>query len=634
MEAEVGHCQLCGVLLESREGDACPSCLLGLGLGPEEDDDDAASMEPYLERLPPDITVLHLLGRGGMGVVYQARQIELDRVVALKILSPQLAELPEFAVRFTREAQLMAKLTHPNIVVVHNFGSSDGFCYLIMEYVPGRSLADVIQDEKLSLDQILSLALKICGALRYAHGQGVIHRDIKPENILIDANGEPKVSDFGLAKLISNASQIPALTLPAQSLGTPYYMAPEQRDDPMRADERVDIYALGVTLYQLLTNELPIGRFPLPSEIIEPSAISERVDEVVLKAMNSKRELRYQSAGEFYEALQNLTKLEPPAASPATALRENINPIAPTKTIFLAFAAGDLETFRERLKRELVNRGYRIVPAMVALPLNAPQAEAVIRSALMAADVAIHPIGAQYGWIPDESERSVVEIQYLLGIDESRRHELPRFIWTPRGVHTNDERMRRFLLNVQRDIEFSPETQRISGTLEDFLEQFLPTLTPAKRAANGSTATMRPREHAPRVYLINDSLDEEAADQVEDYLFDLGFEVTRPLIAGERDQVKEAHQRNLGACDAALIYYGAASRTWVDMQLLDLVNLSQAKPADDTPMQGVLVAPPIDRKKARFRTHIAEVLRFESGFAETALEPFALRVAQTCAKEK
>ena len=278
-----GSCELCGAPLDSGEADACPSCLMGLGFGdgggrdPAAMPGGAAALE-QLDKLPPDLEVLDFIGRGGMGVVYKAKQIELDRIVALKILSPELAEEAEFAVRFMREARMLAKLSHPNIVTVFNFGSVDGFCYLLMEYVPGESLADAILPPKLTVDQSLQLALKVCDALRCAHDKGVIHRDIKPENVLIDLDGEPKVMDFGLAKLVDGDPKALAITSPEQSLGTPYYMAPEQRTYPIQTDERTDVYAFGVTLYQMLTHELPTGRFPLPSE---KAGVSTQVDEVI-----------------------------------------------------------------------------------------------------------------------------------------------------------------------------------------------------------------------------------------------------------------------------------------------------------------------------------------------------------------
>lgn len=619
-----------------------------LGLGLLDEDDKAAPNEETvsmtLDRLPADLKVVGLIGRGGMGVVYQARQIELDRIVALKILSPQLAEEPEFTVRFAREARLMAKLNHPHIVTIHHFGSSEGFCYLVMEYVEGRSLADVIDEGTLETSEALSLGLKICSALRFAHRQGVIHRDIKPENILIDELGEPKVTDFGLAKLVDTHPNALALTLPAQSLGTPYYMAPEQRDNPMGTDERADVYALGVTLYQLLTGQLPTGRFPLPSECCD---VSPQFDKVILRAMQTDRELRHADAGEFYLDLRSLDaaqRLEEPVEKPAPSVAASPTPssfssassvveespplVQPSgKSVFLAFVSGDLEHQRERLKRDLLNAGHRVVPTTSALPLNGPQAESIIRSALMTADLAIQPVGCQYGWIPDASDRSIVEIQHLLTTDESRRRQIDRVVWVPHGFHSDDDRLRRFMASVHHEADLSRSVHITNEPIDSFIGKVLDTLS---RSAP-STTVATPVRQTPHIYLINEMVDEESADRVEDYLFDLGFEITRPTFGGSAEEMEAAHRRNLASCDAALIYYAEARKAWVDAILLDLKNAVHQPRGRAIPVQGVLIGPPRNRQKDRFRTHIAEVMRFDSEFAEIVLEPFVVQVAESMA---
>ena len=641
MESE-DCCQLCGNPLEEGSEDACPACMLGLGMLGVEDEANTAdeTIAKTLEHLPPDLKVVGLIGRGGMGVVYQARQIELDRIVALKILSPQLAEEPEFTVRFAREARLMAKLNHPNIVTVHNFGSSEGFCYLIMEYVVGRSLADVIEEGDLNTKEALDLGLKICSALRFAHRQGVIHRDIKPENILINESGEPKVTDFGLAKLVNTHPGALALTLPAQSLGTPYYMAPEQRDNPMGTDERADVYALGVTLYQLLTGQLPTGRFPLPSECCD---VSPELDQVILRAMQTDRNLRHADAGEFYLDLRSLDaahRLEDPVAEPAQPAPEAA-PAAPViaehpttvpasgKTVFLAFASGDLEHQRERLKRDLLGAGHRVVPATSALPLNGPQAESILRSALMTADLAIQPVGSQYGWIPDASDRSIVEIQHLLTAEESRRHPMERIIWIPHGFHSDDDRLRRFMARVHQEADPARNIRILHDPIDLFVTEVLRTLSRTVTGTGQGGATPAPARHTPHIYLINEMVDEESADRVEDYLFDLGFEVTRPAFGGSPQEMEAAHRRNLASCDAALVYYAEARKTWVDAILMDLKTAAHRPRGRQIPVQGLLIGPPQNRQKDRFRTHIAEVMRFDSEFAEIVLEPFVVQVAES-----
>jgi predicted Ser/Thr protein kinase len=260
----------------------------------------------------PQLEVLELLGKGGMGAVYKARQKELDRLVAVKILPPDVAHDPAFAERFTREARALARLSHPNIVAVHDFGrtpvpppvsstevkaavAEGGLFYFIMEYVDGVNLRQAIQSGGMSPKEALAIVPQICDALQFAHDEGIVHRDIKPENILVDQRGRVKIADFGLAKLLGHAPGDDSLTGSQQVMGTFRYMAPEQLDGAKNVDHRADIYSLGVVFYELLTGELPIGRFALPSKKVE---IDVRLDEVVLRTLEKEPERRYQRVSE------------------------------------------------------------------------------------------------------------------------------------------------------------------------------------------------------------------------------------------------------------------------------------------------------------------------------------------------
>ena len=176
----------------------------------------------------PNLQIEHLIGHGGMGAVYQARQVKLDRTVALKILSPRLGSDPAFAERFAREARTLAKLAHPNIVMVFEHGQTENMNYLIMEFVDGINLRDAIVEGKLTPQEALTIVPQICDALQYAHDEGVIHRDIKPENILIDKKGRVKIADFGLAKLLSPSVDEFTLTGTQQIMGTRNYMCPSK----------------------------------------------------------------------------------------------------------------------------------------------------------------------------------------------------------------------------------------------------------------------------------------------------------------------------------------------------------------------------------------------------------------------
>ena len=197
-----------------------------------------------------------------MGAVYKVRQRMLDRVVALKILPLEISRDPTFAERFTREARALAKLTHPSIVTVYEFGEMDGLYYLLMEFVDGVNLRQAIQAESLGPAEALAVISQICGALQYAHDEGVVHRDIKPENVLLDTRGQVKIADFGLAKLLGLSPIEVTLTATHQVMGTFHYMAPEQLERPLEVDHRADIYSLGVVFYELLTGELPLGCSP------------------------------------------------------------------------------------------------------------------------------------------------------------------------------------------------------------------------------------------------------------------------------------------------------------------------------------------------------------------------------------
>ena len=248
-----------------------------------------------LERRLPDLDGFELIGPGGMGTVYRARHRPLDRPVAVKVLHAHLQDDPAFAERFAREARTMARLDHPHIVRVYDFGDREGLYYLVMELVEGVTLRQAMASGDLSPAEALAIVPRICEALQYAHDEGVVHRDIKPENILLDRAGAPKIVDFGLA-LLTGSSTDTRLTEHARVLGTPHYMAPEQIEHPSQVDHRADIYALGVVFYEMLTGELPIGRFPPPSQKVE---VDVRLDQVVLRTLEKEPRRRYQQASEL-----------------------------------------------------------------------------------------------------------------------------------------------------------------------------------------------------------------------------------------------------------------------------------------------------------------------------------------------
>ncbi len=315
-------CPSCdGTIPESKanaNGNApCPACLMKLGLQSwhgqssfgdetalETLGEDVSGIDPeVLKRNFPQLEILRLVGRGGMGSVYCARQKSLDRLVALKIIRPDEQSKQDFANRFEREAKALARLSHPNIVTVHDFGQVNGLYFFIMEFVDGVNLRQMIRSEKLDPMTALQIVPAVCDALQYAHDNGIVHRDIKPENILLDTDGNVKIADFGLAKILNKATVGPTLTKTHHVMGTMHYMAPEQFEKPTAVDHRADIYSLGVVFYELLTGELPLGRFAPPSQKV---SVDIRLDEIVLQTLEKEPQLRYQQIADVKSDVQSV----------------------------------------------------------------------------------------------------------------------------------------------------------------------------------------------------------------------------------------------------------------------------------------------------------------------------------------
>ena len=372
-------CPQCGTPLGSGAvAGLCPACLLKAGAASDTITD--AKQPPFnppgiaeLAPLFPQLEILELIGKGGMGAVYKARQKQLDRIVALKILPPGIGDDPAFAERFAREAKALAKLNHPGIVTLYEFGVAAGvppavepgilpggkgaissergknsdtvpggkmppstsggtpdatpLYFFLMEYVDGVNLRQLLHAGRISPREALAIVPQICDALQFAHDQGIVHRDIKPENILLDRRGRVKVADFGLAKIVGNDASfgVPpsggsgtanpdrlkaelqtALTDAGKVMGTPNYMSPEQIAAPGEVDHRADIYALGVVFYQMLTGELPGKPIVPPSQSGGKVQIDVRLDEVVLRALERKPELRYQQVSEVKTMVETI----------------------------------------------------------------------------------------------------------------------------------------------------------------------------------------------------------------------------------------------------------------------------------------------------------------------------------------
>src|SRR5690242_4483092 len=256
--------------------------------------------------------IISQVGKGGMANVYKAYQPSVDRYVAIKVLPSQLAESQEFATRFHQEARIIAKLEHPHILPVFDYGESDGVAYFVMRYLEAGTLKDKMEAGRpLPLKDIDRIFTQLADALSYAHTNGVIHRDLKPANALIDSHGNIFLTDFGIARLLESAS--PRLTQTDAIMGTPAYISPEQAQGN-DVDQRSDIYSLGIILYEMVTGRVPfVADTPLavlfkhisdplpPPSLVKPD-IAPVIEQVLLKALAKDPRDRFATAAEFVAA--------------------------------------------------------------------------------------------------------------------------------------------------------------------------------------------------------------------------------------------------------------------------------------------------------------------------------------------
>jgi serine/threonine protein kinase/tetratricopeptide (TPR) repeat protein len=317
-------CPKCGatVFADAPQG-CCSVCLVRTGLASLDDENDEAS-EPTIARMLKDFgdyELLQEIGRGGQGVVYRARQKSLNRIVALKVIGLAHWATEAHVKRFRLEAEAAASLNHPCIVPIYEVGERDGACYFSMGLVDGGQLDAVTQGEPMPIRHAAELIAKLARTVHYAHEHGILHRDIKPGNILLDAKGEPHLTDFGLARLVETESTV---TRTLEVLGTPSYMAPEQAvGNNAHVGGATDIYGLGAVLYQLLTGHPPFAggttfetvRLVLDTEPRPPRLINSKVDRdlatICLKCLEKDPQRRYPSALALTEDLEHWLKQEP-----------------------------------------------------------------------------------------------------------------------------------------------------------------------------------------------------------------------------------------------------------------------------------------------------------------------------------
>src|SRR5881227_877761 len=319
MKTATTVCGTCGAkILDDATREVCPACLLETGLGLFDDGDKEAINRGWLPGIAHathaagiladfgDYELLEEIGRGGQGVVYRAHQKGLNRTVALKVIGLGPWTTETHLKRFRREAEAAASLEHPCIVPIYEVGEREGSCYFSMKFVEGGQLDEVIRRTPISIPQAVELIAKLARTVHYAHEHGILHRDIKPGNILLDAEGEPLLTDFGLAGLMEAESTI---TRTLDVMGTPSYMAPEQAaGDHTKLSKATDVYGLGAVLYQLLTDHPPFAggttyetiKLVLDTEPRQPRLwnrkINRELSTVCLKCLEKDPKRRFSSA--------------------------------------------------------------------------------------------------------------------------------------------------------------------------------------------------------------------------------------------------------------------------------------------------------------------------------------------------
>src|SRR5213596_1126841 len=313
------YCSRCG----TQNDDAskfCRSCGLDLAATPIQNPQELTELELVREQLKDEYEILDELGRGGMAIVFKAREKQLEREVAIKVLPFSLAFDKEFVERFQREARTSAKLEHPSIIPIYRVGKSGRVIYFVMKFLRGKPLSSVLAARgSLPPAEIRQVLVQVARALAYAHKSGIVHRDIKPDNIMFDEHGMAVVTDFGIAKAATGGK----LTGTGMSIGTPHYMSPEQaRAQPL--DGRSDIYSLGVVAYQCLTGTVPydgedsfsIGYKHITEPIPTPSLITadeRRIFEVIKRMLMKDPADRYQSCEELVASIQGQPTAAPGA---------------------------------------------------------------------------------------------------------------------------------------------------------------------------------------------------------------------------------------------------------------------------------------------------------------------------------
>ncbi|MBN2496253.1 MAG: serine/threonine protein kinase [Deltaproteobacteria bacterium] len=339
----------------------------------------------------PGFEICEVIGKGGMGKVYRARQLSLDRLVAIKVLNEDLAKHRSFIKRFEKETASLAALSHPNITAIIDRGHVDNMYFFVMEYVDGVSLRHKINQGRMAMPALLDLFSRLCRAIDHAHQRGVIHRDLKPENVLFTSDGVLKVADFGLANILDAEGRW-EMTRTKVSMGTVNYMAPEQRRDAKHVDRMADIYSLGVMLYELLAGELPLGRFEPPSR--HRADCDPRLDKLVLRMLDFDPDKRPQrcelvavTLDKVREELGRAPSVSPPVEQPAPPVSDPEPPEPPAPPVPAPVDPPRARPRRSRPLRRLTRRLALLVAGAALLVFAA----AGVFWALLRSDLAALP---------------------------------------------------------------------------------------------------------------------------------------------------------------------------------------------------------------------------------------------------
>jgi len=305
--------------------------------------------------------------------------------------------------------------------------------------------------------------------------------------------------------------------------------------------------------------------------------------------------------------------------------KEEVHEVARTgKTVYLATTTSESEAERDKLRRELVERGYDVLPK-ASLPVELGAIEERVRGDMAQSDLIVHIIGQRYGLVPENSEESIPVMQTRLAAEEDAENQVPRIVWFPHGMITDDKRQLEYIQTVREDRELNQKAEIIADELDVVRNTIFDLLkeseTPQSEPITPLNGTVDANAK-PSVYLIYDATDEEQVEPLEDYMFDQGIEVMVPEFEGGEEHITKVHRDKLARCDAALIYFGKGTRAWVETKLMDLMQAPGYGREKEWMAKAVYIGPPEDRRKKRFKTHFAKTIQADSAFDQSLVEPF------------